>query len=64
MLILSSGRVEQRLVELDAPVDEATLAAVRGRVAAAATGRVIAAATVALGDLTAPAGRGRRRRPA
>ena len=55
VLILSSGRVEQRLVELDSPLDEEMLAAVRHRVASAATGRVIAEATTALGDLTAPA---------
>jgi heat-inducible transcriptional repressor len=54
VLILSSGRVEQRLVELDTPADEVTLAAVRARVAAAVTGRAIAEATAALGDLTAP----------
>ena len=58
VLILSSGRVEQRLVELDTPADEMTLAAVRARVAAAVTGRIIAEATSALGDLTAPPSEG------
>src|SRR4051794_2036442 len=56
VLILSTGRVEQRLVELDTPVDEETLAGVRQRVAGVATGHVIADATLALGDLTAPSG--------
>jgi heat-inducible transcriptional repressor len=55
VLILSTGRVEQRLVDLDAPMDEETLAAVRHRVAGAATGHVIADASTALADLTAPA---------
>src|SRR6478672_1420275 len=55
VLILSTGRVEQRLVDLDGPMDEETLAAVRQRVAGAATGHVIADASTALADLTAPA---------
>jgi heat-inducible transcriptional repressor len=54
VLILSSGRVEQRLVELDAPLDEEALSAVRHRVAGAATGHVIADASTALADLPAP----------
>jgi heat-inducible transcriptional repressor len=54
--ILSSGRVEQRLVELDRPLDDDALAAVRGRVAGVITGRIIADATTALGDLAAPPG--------
>jgi heat-inducible transcriptional repressor len=54
--ILSSGRVEQRLVELERPLDDDAVAAIRGRVAAVITGRIIADATTALGDLVAPPG--------
>jgi heat-inducible transcriptional repressor len=54
--ILSSGRVEQRLVELERPLDDDALAAIRGRVAAVITGRIIAEASTALGDLVAPLG--------
>jgi heat-inducible transcriptional repressor len=54
--ILSSGRVEQRLVELERPLDDDALAAIRGRVAAVITGRIIAEASTALGDLIAPLG--------
>jgi heat-inducible transcriptional repressor len=54
--ILSSGRVEQRLVELDQPLDDDALADIHGRVAAAVTGRIIGDATTALGDLVAPPG--------
>jgi heat-inducible transcriptional repressor len=56
VLILSSGRVEQRLVELDASVDDDDVAALRGRVAAAVQGRIIAEATTELGSLAAPRG--------
>jgi heat-inducible transcriptional repressor len=52
--ILSSGRVEQRLVELDQPLGDDAVAAIHGRVAAVVTGRVIADATAALGDLVSP----------
>jgi heat-inducible transcriptional repressor len=54
VLILSSGRVEQRLVELPREVDDDGLTALRGRLAAAVTGRIIADATTELGALTAP----------
>jgi heat-inducible transcriptional repressor len=54
--ILSSGRVEQRLVELERPLDDDAVADIRGRVAAVITGRIIADATTALGDLVAPPG--------
>jgi heat-inducible transcriptional repressor len=53
VLILSSGRVEQRLLELDTSVDEDALAGVRNRVVAAVNGRVIADATGALEQLSA-----------
>src|SRR4051794_27296119 len=56
VLILSSGRVEQRLVELASPIDDDALAALRGRVAAAVDGRIIAEATTELGSLAAPPG--------
>jgi len=48
VLILSTGRVEQRLVELEAEVDEETLADLRSRVNRAAVGEVIAEAASAL----------------
>jgi heat-inducible transcriptional repressor len=54
--ILSSGRVEQRLVELEHPLDDDAVADIRGRVAAAVTGRIIADASAALGELVAPPG--------
>ncbi|HEX4687762.1 MAG TPA: heat-inducible transcriptional repressor HrcA [Nocardioides sp.] len=54
VLILSSGRVEQRLVELTSPVDDEGVAALRGRVAGAVHGRVIADAGAELGTLVAP----------
>jgi heat-inducible transcriptional repressor len=50
VLILSTGRVEQRLVELDAPVDDQALADLRTLVNRAATGEVIADAAKALGE--------------
>ncbi len=56
VLILSTGRVEQRLVELPAELDEDALADLRGRVNRAATGEVIADAVAALRDL--PGGTG------
>ncbi len=52
--ILSTGRVEQRLVELDRTLDDDAAAAIRSRVAAAVTGRIIADATTALGELVPP----------
>ena len=56
VLILSSGRVEQRLVEFESAVDDDALAALRGRVAAAVDGRIIAEATTELASLAAPPG--------
>jgi heat-inducible transcriptional repressor len=53
VLILSTGRVEQRLVELPDPIDEDALADLRGRVNRAAVGEVIAAAVTALGRVVA-----------
>jgi heat-inducible transcriptional repressor len=56
VLILSSGRVEQRLVELPTPVDEDDVASLRGRVAVAINGRTIGEAATGLGALeVAPA---------
>jgi heat-inducible transcriptional repressor len=54
VVILSTGRVEQRLVELDRPLDDDAVAGIRGRVAAVVTGRVIADASAALAELVAP----------
>ncbi|MFC5730738.1 MULTISPECIES: heat-inducible transcriptional repressor HrcA [Nocardioides] len=51
VLILSSGRVEQRLVDLEAGLGEDELAALRTRLNLAATGEVIAEATAALDAL-------------
>lgn len=51
VLILSTGRVEQRHVELDAELGEDQLAALRSRVNLAATGEVIGDAASALGAL-------------
>ncbi|HTW16980.1 MAG TPA: heat-inducible transcriptional repressor HrcA [Nocardioides sp.] len=48
VLILSTGRVEQRVVELAADLDDTDLADLRTRVNRAATGAVIADAAVAL----------------
>ena len=54
VLILSSGRVEQRLVELTTPVDEDGVTVLRARRAAAVDGQVIADAGTALGSLDVP----------
>lgn len=54
VLILSSGRVEQRLIELEGELAEADLAALRSRVNLAATGEVIAEAAAALNALIHP----------
>lgn len=51
VLILSTGRVEQRHVELDADLPDEELAALRSRVNLAATGELIGDAATALGDL-------------
>ncbi len=53
VLILSTGRVEQRLVELGEELADEDLAALRSRVNLAATGEQIAQAAVALHDLLA-----------
>jgi heat-inducible transcriptional repressor len=54
VLILSSGRVEQRLVELANPIAEDDVTVLRGRLAAAMDGRVIADAGAALSSLAPP----------
>jgi len=54
VLILSTGRVEQRLVELAAPLDDEQLAALRTRVNRAATGEIIAEASAALHGSVGP----------
>ena len=51
VLILSTGRVEQRLVELPEEIGEETLADLRSRILHAAVGEVIADAVSALRDL-------------
>jgi heat-inducible transcriptional repressor len=51
VLILSTGRVEQRLVELPASLGDDDLAALRGRIAGAVIGSVIAEGSQALTDL-------------
>lgn len=51
ILILSTGRVEQRLVELDAPLGDADLAELRTAVNQASAGVQIAEAAAALGAL-------------
>ncbi|WP_340540338.1 heat-inducible transcriptional repressor HrcA [Nocardioides sp. GXZ039] len=51
VLILSSGRVEQRVVELGEPLVDDDLAALRSKVGRAATGSVISDAATALGAL-------------
>jgi heat-inducible transcriptional repressor len=56
ILILSSGRVEQRLVELTAALDDDDVADLRARLGAAVAGRTIADAAVGLGTVVAPAG--------
>jgi heat-inducible transcriptional repressor len=56
ILILSSGRVEQRLVELTAALDDDDVADLRARLGAAVAGRTIAEAAVELATVVAPAG--------
>ena len=53
--ILSTGRVEQRVVELPSPISDDDLARLRSRVNLAATGEVIADAVTALRSLGATA---------
>jgi heat-inducible transcriptional repressor len=48
VLILSTGRVEQRLVELSEPIDDTTLFDLRARLGAAAGGKIIATAAAEL----------------
>ena len=55
VLILSSGRVEQRLVELVEPLSDLDLADLRSLVNRAATGEPISTAAVALAELAATA---------
>jgi len=56
VLILSTGRVEQRLVELPTELDEDDFSTLRHRLNAAVTGKPIAGAVTSLGELpgTAP----------
>ncbi len=54
VLILSSGRVEQRLVELTNAIGEDDVLVLRERLAAAVHGRIIADAGAALSSLEAP----------
>jgi heat-inducible transcriptional repressor len=54
VLILSTGRVEQRLVEVDTALVEDQLAELRSRVNRAATGEIIADASTALRDCVGP----------
>jgi heat-inducible transcriptional repressor len=54
VLILSSGQVEQRLVDLSREIDDEGLAALRGRLATAAIGRIIMDASTELTALVAP----------
>ncbi|WP_372729102.1 heat-inducible transcriptional repressor HrcA [Nocardioides sp.] len=56
VLILSTGRVEQRLVDLETPLDDTQLADVRSRVGRAAVGEIIADATTSLRDIVPPPG--------
>ncbi|MBU2698270.1 MULTISPECIES: heat-inducible transcriptional repressor HrcA [Pimelobacter] len=63
VLILSSGRVEQRVVELEAALADDELAALRSRVNLAATGEVIAEAATALDALVKPTDDGRAPAP-
>ncbi len=55
VVILSTGRVEQRVVELTADIGDADLAELRSQVNRAAAGEVIADAVTALGDLVTTA---------
>jgi heat-inducible transcriptional repressor len=52
VLILSTGRVEQRIVELPDEITDQTLADLRARILVAASGQPIATAATALGALT------------
>jgi heat-inducible transcriptional repressor len=52
VLILSTGRVEQRVIELPGDLDTATLADLRARILTAVVGQRITEAAAALGQLT------------
>ena len=52
VLILSTGRVEQRVVELPAEISDETLADLRARILTAVVGQRITEAAAALGQLT------------
>jgi heat-inducible transcriptional repressor len=52
VLILSTGRVEQRVIELPGDLDTATLADLRARILTAVVGQRITEAATALGQLT------------
>jgi heat-inducible transcriptional repressor len=56
VLILSSGRVEQRLVDLSVIVGEEDVAALRSRIAGAVSGHTIAEAASELAAVVPPAG--------
>jgi heat-inducible transcriptional repressor len=56
IVILSSGRVEQRLVDLAVTVADDDVGDLRGRLAAAVNGQLIADAAAELGALEAPSG--------
>jgi heat-inducible transcriptional repressor len=58
VLIISTGRVEQRVVELATPISDDDLARLRSRLNLAATGGVIAEAVTALKSLEAEPGEG------
>jgi heat-inducible transcriptional repressor len=58
VLILSSGRVEQRLVELGVAVEDDDVAALRGRLGAVVAGRTIGEAATELELVELPAGDG------
>ena len=54
VLILSSGQIEQRLVELGREIDDEGLGVLRARLVTTAVGRIIAEASTELSALTAP----------
>ncbi|MCW2793560.1 MAG: heat-inducible transcription repressor HrcA, partial [Nocardioides sp.] len=56
VLILSTGRVEQRLVDLDSEITDAALVDLRARIGRAATGEIIADASTALRGIVPTAG--------
>jgi heat-inducible transcriptional repressor len=61
VLILSTGRVEQRVVELPDAISDETLADLRARILVAASGQSITSAAEALGALTGQVGRDDRK---